>query len=127
MQKTGMVSRLQLWEILQLKNNLKSDIEQRSTGLLLYRTHNNGSCIQEHRPAFYLSSFTPIKVLKGTTQSGREASLSRKMLVVLQFTCSVALIIGTVIVYQQIQYVKNRPTGYNIDRLMSTDMNENSI
>jgi len=75
------------------------------------------------RPAFYLSSFNPVKVLKGTIQMGRWASVPRKVLVVLQFTCSIALIISTVIVYQQIQYVKNRPTGYSADRLMMTDMN----
>ncbi|HVV54143.1 MAG TPA: ABC transporter permease, partial [Mucilaginibacter sp.] len=75
------------------------------------------------RPAFYLSSFNPVKVLKGSIQAGKAASLPRKILVVIQFTCSVALIIGTVIVYQQIQYVKNRPTGYNADRLVMTDMN----
>jgi putative ABC transport system permease protein len=82
------------------------------------------SLLAGSRPAFYLSSFNPVKVLKGTMQSGREATLSRKILVVLQFTCSVALIISTAIIYQQIQYVKDRPTGYNIDRLMTTDMND---
>ena len=75
------------------------------------------------RPAFYLSSFNPVKVLKGSIQMGRWASMPRKVLVVVQFTCSIALIISTVIVYQQIQYVKNRPTGYSADRLMMTDMN----
>ncbi len=75
------------------------------------------------RPAFYLSSFNPVKVLKGTIQMGRWASMPRKVLVVVQFTCSIALIISTVIVYQQIQYVKNRPTGYSTDRLVMTDMN----
>jgi putative ABC transport system permease protein len=75
------------------------------------------------RPAFYLSSFNPVKVLKGSIQMGRWASLPRKVLVVAQFTCSIALIISTVIVYQQIQYVKNRPTGYSADRLVMTDMN----
>ncbi len=75
------------------------------------------------RPAFYLSSFNPVKVLKGTLQMGRWASMPRKVLVVMQFTCSIALIISTVIVYQQIQYVKNRPTGYSADRLVMTDMN----
>ncbi len=75
------------------------------------------------RPAFYLSSFNPVKVLKGAIQMGRWASLPRKVLVVVQFTCSIALIISTVIVYQQIQYVKNRPTGYSADRLMMTDLN----
>jgi putative ABC transport system permease protein len=74
------------------------------------------------RPAFYLSSFNPVKVLKGTIQVGKTASLPRKVLVVLQFTCSIALIISTVIVYQQIQYAKNRPTGYSSERLMMTDM-----
>jgi len=75
------------------------------------------------RPAFYLSSFNPVKVLKGSIQMGRWASVPRKVLVVVQFTCSIALIVSTVIVYQQIQYVKNRPTGYSADRLMMTDMN----
>jgi putative ABC transport system permease protein len=74
------------------------------------------------RPAFYLSSFNPVKVLKGSIQVGKAASLPRKILVVLQFTCSIALIISTIIVYQQIQYAKNRPTGYSAARLISTDM-----
>jgi putative ABC transport system permease protein len=72
------------------------------------------------RPAFYLSSFNPVKVLKGTIQVGKAAALPRKILVVLQFTCSIALIISTVIIYQQIQHVKERPTGYSADRLVST-------
>jgi putative ABC transport system permease protein len=76
------------------------------------------------RPAFYLSSFNPVKVLKGTVQLGRAATLPRKVLVVVQFSCSIALIISTVIVYQQIQYAKNRPTGYNMDRLMKADMSK---
>ena len=59
------------------------------------------------RPAFYLSSFNPVKVLKGTIQAGR-ASISRKVLVVLQFSCSIALIISTIIIYQQIQYAKEQ-------------------
>jgi putative ABC transport system permease protein len=73
------------------------------------------------RPAFYLSSFRPVTVLKGVMQTGRAATLPRKILVVLQFTCSVALIISTVIVYQQIQYARNRPTGFEADRLIMTD------
>lgn len=64
-------------------------------------------------PALYLSSFQPIKVLKGTFKAGRWAAIPRKALVVLQFTVSIALIIGTIIVYQQIQYSKNRPLGYD--------------
>jgi ABC-type antimicrobial peptide transport system permease subunit len=73
------------------------------------------------RPAFYLSSFHPVKVLKGAVRTGRSATLSRKALVVLQFSCSVALIISTVVIYQQVQYAKDRPLGYDSDRLLMTD------
>ena len=73
------------------------------------------------RPAFYLSSFNTVKVLKGAVQTGRSATLPRKILVVVQFSCSVALIVSTIIVYQQIQYAKDRPKGYDSNRLMMTD------
>lgn len=73
-------------------------------------------------PAFYLSSFQPLKVLKGTFRVGKLASVPRKVLVVLQFTVSVSLIIGTIIVYQQIQHAKNRPIGYTRNGLITTGM-----
>jgi ABC-type antimicrobial peptide transport system permease subunit len=69
-------------------------------------------------PALYLSSFNPVKVLKGTFRAGRYAGLPRKVLVVVQYTVSVALIIGTVIVYKQIDHAKNRPVGYNREGML---------
>jgi ABC-type antimicrobial peptide transport system permease subunit len=77
-------------------------------------------------PALYLSSFQPLKVLKGTFRVGKSASIPRKVLVVLQFTVSVMLIIGTIIVYQQIQYAKDRPIGYIRNGLVNLSM-ENEI
>lgn len=69
-------------------------------------------------PALYLSSFRPVDVLKGTFKAGKYSGLPRKILVVLQFTVSVAFIIGTVIVMQQINFAKNRPIGYNREGLV---------
>ncbi|RYZ56923.1 MAG: ABC transporter permease, partial [Chitinophagaceae bacterium] len=70
-------------------------------------------------PALYLSSFNPIKVLKGTFLPGRRAAVPRKVLVVLQFGVSVLLISSTILIYQQVQHVKNRDIGYNTDNLLS--------
>ncbi len=69
-------------------------------------------------PALYLSSFQPLAALKGTFRVGRFAAVPRKALVVVQFTISVALIIGTIIVFRQIEYAKNRPVGYNRNGLL---------
>ena len=73
-------------------------------------------------PALYLSRFEPIKVLKGTFRVGRFASLPRKILVVVQFTFSIALIIGTIIVFKQIQFAKNRPVNYRSQGLITVMM-----
>jgi ABC-type antimicrobial peptide transport system permease subunit len=73
-------------------------------------------------PAFYLSRFEPIKVLKGIYKAGQFASLPRKVLVVVQFTVSVTLIIGTIIVFQQIQFAKNRPAGFTRSGLVSVPL-----
>lgn len=74
-------------------------------------------------PALYLSSFRPVKVLKGAFRVGRLASMPRKVLVVMQFTVSVTLIIGTIVVFRQIEHAKNRPVGYDRTGLITVDMN----
>jgi putative ABC transport system permease protein len=74
-------------------------------------------------PALFLSSFQPVKVLKGSFKQGRFASLPRKILVMVQFTISIVLIIGTIVVYQQIQFAQGRPIGYTTDGLIMTSVN----
>ncbi|WP_192348985.1 ABC transporter permease [Algoriphagus sp. Y33] len=69
-------------------------------------------------PAIYLSSFNPIKILKGTFLAGNKAVMPRNILVVGQFVISILLISCTLIVYQQIQHIKNRDIGYNPDNLI---------
>jgi putative ABC transport system permease protein len=78
-------------------------------------------------PALYLSSFQPVKVLKGTFKAGAMASIPRKVLVVAQFTVSVVLIIGTIVVFDEVQYAKNRPVGYSRDGLINIVENTNDI
>lgn len=70
-------------------------------------------------PALYLSSFQPVRVLKGTFRVGRLASIPRQVLVVLQFTVSVTLIIGTIVVFRQIEFAKDRPIGYDRSGLIN--------
>ncbi len=73
-------------------------------------------------PALYLSSFSPIRVLKGTYQNSLSAAIFRKFLVVFQFTIAVAFIIGTMIVSQQINHASNRPLGYDQSGIISIPM-----
>lgn len=78
-------------------------------------------------PALYLSTFKPVSVLKGTFRAGRFSSLPRKVLVVVQFTVSVSLIIGTIVIFRQIQFAKDRPIGYNRDNLVRIPIKSEDI
>lgn len=74
-------------------------------------------------PAFVLSGFKPIVVLKGSFKSSASGTRLRKMLVVLQFTISIALMVGTGIVYQQMQYIYTANLGYNRDQVITVALN----
>jgi len=78
-------------------------------------------------PALYLSSFRPTKVLKGVFKAGRFTAVPRQVLVVLQFSVSVILIIGTVVVFKEIQYAKDRPVGYSRDGLMMAQLSTDDV
>ena len=77
-------------------------------------------------PAFYLSSYEPVKVLKGTFKAAHALVTPRKVLVVLQFTFAIALIICTIIVERQIKYAQSRDTGYNKNKLVYTFIQGNN-
>jgi len=77
-------------------------------------------------PAFYLSSFLPVKVLKGEFKSGRNPVTPRKVLIVTQFVFAVILITSTLVIHRQIQYARARDTGYDPARLVSFQINGRS-
>ncbi len=69
-------------------------------------------------PALFLSAFQPVKVIRGTLKAGSASSWFRKVLVVVQFSLSILLVIGTVVVYQQLTYMKNKRLGWNREHLV---------
>lgn len=82
-------------------------------GLMVFTGLMSGSY-----PALYLSSFDPIKVLKGLKIKSDSSATIRKVLVVLQFIFAVCLIVCTAVIYQQLNYVKNKPIGYDKSNLV---------
>ena len=70
-------------------------------------------------PAAYLSSFMPVKVLKGSAQTGKNKGTLRNILVVTQFSCAIFLIITTVFALRQLRYMKNRPPGFDREQIVT--------
>lgn len=80
-------------------------------------------------PAVVLSSFKPVSVLKGNFSTGTRGTLLRKGLVVTQFTISIALIIGTIIIYNQMSFMRNQELGFNKDQtlILSTEVSPKQV
>lgn len=72
-------------------------------------------------PAIYLSSFKPVKILKGSKTGGRNKDYFRNVLVVFQFSTSIALIIGTIIIYSQLKHIQNSDVGFDKEQVLIVD------
>ena len=78
-------------------------------------------------PAFILSRFNPVKVLKGDTQMGLTGNALRKSLVIVQFTTSVILVVGSIAVYRQIGFISEKNLGFDKDNIIVVDQNEGIV
>lgn len=78
-------------------------------------------------PALFLSSFKPVKVLKGISKTGKRTLHSRQVLVVVQFVFATCLILSSILIYKQITYIKNRPIGYSQNGLIEIDLEDNLV
>lgn len=78
-------------------------------------------------PAFYLSSFNPVTVVKGSVSKKGGSGLLRKVLVVFQFFIATAMIIGTIIVSQQLSYLRNKDLGFNIENMIILELQDTAF
>ena len=79
-------------------------------------------------PAFYLSSFLPVTVLKGSGgDKGRKGGLLRKVLVVLQFAIAIVMIMGTLIVFNQLNFLKNKDMGFHKDNMIILELQDSAF
>lgn len=73
-------------------------------------------------PALFLSGFVPVKVLKGDLKAGAGGSLFRNTMVIVQFTVSITLLVGTTVIYNQLQFIRTRNLGYDKENLIYAPM-----
>ena len=78
-------------------------------------------------PAFILSKFKPVSILKGSAKNNKSGIWLRRILVTVQFTVSIGMIIGTYIVYQQLNYIRSKNVGYNREQVMTLDLNDQEL
>ncbi|MCF8224686.1 MAG: ABC transporter permease [Bacteroidales bacterium] len=78
-------------------------------------------------PAYYLASFNPVAIMKGGSEGLKEKGMLRRILVVSQFVISAAMIVGTIVVAVQLTYMQNKPLGFDIDQIITVQLNDSSI
>ena len=78
-------------------------------------------------PAFFLSTFRPVTVLRGSYGAEEKGSLLRKILVIFQFAASIVLVISTIIIYSQIEYIRNKKLGFNREQIVALPVKDREL